>query len=239
MPLIVTVVQNYGERLMPNALASANVQDGAEDTIPRCLAFLDDATPAVLGPPSIHTTWPTPMLEPTAEAPHVPGVCSSRSLVVIAASNRTFAWLLAGDIIALPEPALTADCRLCWHSIVLHQADASVRNGSNMVRLEEIARHELNGYFDTIAKHDRLKRCGHCPLRGFDANALKPGGAVAKVVSKRLKAMFESATQANNNKRRKLTRVVIPTAIVVPLGAERPFNLSGKGQACHSMYWAP
>ncbi len=55
----------------------------------------------------------------------------------------------------------------------------------------------------------------------------------------RLKSMFESATQANNNKRRKLTRVVIPTAIVVPLGAETLFNLAGKGQACHSMYWAP
>ena len=158
---------------------------------------------------------------------------------MIAASHRTFAWLLAGDIIALPEQALRAKCRLCWHTKVLSRADTSVRDGSNMFRLEGIARSELSGYFDTHAKHDPVKRCGHCPLRGFDADLLKPGGPIADVVSKRLKSMFESATQANNNKRRRLTQVVIPTAIIVPLGAEGPFNLATKGQACHSMYWAP
>ena len=70
-------IKDYGERLKPNALASANDHDGAEHTILRCPALLDDDTPAVLGRPSIRPTWPTPMMVPTEEGPHVPVVVAS------------------------------------------------------------------------------------------------------------------------------------------------------------------
>ena len=101
--------------------------------------------------------------------------------------------------------------------------------------LERIARNESNGYFETDAKHDPLGRGGKCPERLRDAGALKPGGPIAEVVTRRLKSMFETATQSNNNKRRKVVQLefVIPTADYVPLQADGLF--ATKGLACNSL----
>ncbi len=99
--------------------------------------------------------------------------------------------------------------------------------------LEQITRNESNGYFETDAKHNPLGRGGQCPERFRDAEALEAGGPIAEVVTRRLKSMFETATQSNNTKRRKVVQVVIPTANYVLLQADG--LVATKGLACNSL----
>ena len=133
----------------------------------------------------------------------------------------------------LPEREVA--CRLGSSIIKIASSKAAtgLRDGSNMDLLERIARIESNGYFETDAKHDPLERGGKCPERFRDADALKPGGPIAEVVTKRLKSMFETATQSNNNKRRRVVQFVIHTADYVPLQADGLF--ATKGLACNSL----